>query len=157
MSRVLVTYFSASGTTKSIAEKVCKITEGTLYEIKPKKAYTNGDLNWMNPFSRSSKEMRNKSSRPEIEAVDLKLDEFDTIFVGFPIWWGVAPTIINSFLESLDFSGKKIVPFATSGGSGYGKSNDLIRKSLSKSTILVDGKVLNRIDEEEENWIKNNI
>ena len=157
MSRVLVAYFSASGRTKSIAEKVNEVVSGTLYEIKPKVAYTSSDLNWMNPLSRSSKEMRNKSSRPEIEEVNINLDDYDTVFVGFPIWWGIAPTIVNTFLESLDLSGKKVVPFATSGGSGYGKSNDLIKTSISESAALVDGKLINRVDEDAENWLKENV
>ena len=157
MSRVLVTYFSASGITKAMAEKVNEVVGGTLYEIKPKEPYTSSDLNWMNPLSRSSKEMRNKSSRPEIEEVNLNLDDYDTVFVGFPIWWGIAPTIVNTFLESIDLSGKKVVPFATSGGSGYGKSNDLIKTSISDTAELVEGKLINRLDDDAEQWLKENM
>lgn len=157
MSRVLVAYFSASGVTKSIAEKVNEIVGGTLYEIKPKEPYTKRDLNWMNPFSRSSKEMKNKSSRPEIEEVDLNMEDYDTVYIGFPIWWGIAPTIVNTFVESIDLSGKKVVPFATSGGSGYGRSNDLIETSISEGATLVDGKLINRIDDEATKWIESNM
>ena len=122
MSKKLVAYFSASGVTADTAKTLAKAAEADLYEIKPETPYTKKDLNWMNPLARSTKEMKDKSSRPTLADTDANIAEYDTIFVGFPIWWYVAPTIINTFLEAYDFSGKKIILFATSGGSGFGKA-----------------------------------
>ncbi len=121
MGKKLVAYFSASGVTKRYAETLAKAADADLFEIKPSVPYTNDDLDWKNSKSRSSVEMKNPDSRPEIAEKLSNMDEYDTVFVGFPIWWYVAPTIINTFLESYDFSGKTIIPFATSGGSGLGK------------------------------------
>ena len=152
----LVTYFSASGVTKAIAEQIKEELGADIYEIKPLEPYTKADLNWMNPFSRSSKEMKNKSSRPEIIEDGIDLSKYDTIFVGFPIWWGIAPTIINTFVEKYDFTGKTIYPFATSGGSGYGKSNELISQSLNGKGTLKEGKLINRFDKDGlRSWIIN--
>ena len=117
--KTLVAYFSASGVTANVAKLLAEAAEADLFEIKPAVPYTNADLNWMDKKSRSTVEMQDKSSRPAIAAPCSNLADYDTIFVGFPIWWYVAPTIINTFLESGDFSGKKIVLFATSGGSGF--------------------------------------
>ena len=114
----LVAYFSASGVTKAAAERLAKAAGADLFEIKPAVPYTRADLDWMNKKSRSSVEMNNPDSRPEIEARLSNMEDYDTVFLGFPIWWYVAPTIINTFLESYDFAGKTIRPFATSGGSG---------------------------------------
>ena len=111
MSKKLVAYFSASGVTKKAAELLAKVAGADIYEIVPKVPYTSADLNWMDKNSRSSVEMRDTSSRPEIAVGDAKIEDYDTIFLGFPIWWYAAPTIINTFLESYDFSGKKIVLF----------------------------------------------
>ena len=122
MSKKLVAYFSASGTTAAVAENLAKAAGADLYEIKPAVAYTRADLNWQDKNSRSSVEMRDKSSRPELADTNANIAEYNTIFVGFPVWWYVAPTIINSFLEAYDFSGKKVVLFATSGGSGFERS-----------------------------------
>lgn len=122
MSKILVAYFSASGVTKKVAEKLAALVNADIHEIKPKVPYTKADLNWMDKKSRSSVEMNDKTFRPEIVKEDLSLSSYDTILLGFPIWWYVAPTIINTFLENYDFSGKKIVLFATSGGSGFGNT-----------------------------------
>ena len=121
MSKKLVAYFSASGVTAKKAAKLAEALGADLYEIKPAVKYTKADLNWMDKNSRSSIEMQNKSLRPEIITGDIDIAPYDEIFLGFPIWWYVAPTIINSFLEAYDFSNKKIIPFATSGSSGFGK------------------------------------
>ena len=123
MSRKLVAYFSASGVTAKLAENLAEAIGADVYEIRPAVPYTVEDLDWRNKQSRSSIEMKNPASRPEISGKRDNMDEYDTVFVGFPIWWYVAPTIINTFLESYDFAGKKIIPFATSGGSGMGATN----------------------------------
>lgn len=141
--KVLVAYFSATGTTKKVAENLSKATGGDLYEIKPLKPYTNADLNWHDSNSRSSIEMKDHNSRPEMIKDDFSVSEYDTVFLGFPIWWYVAPTIVNTFLECHDFSNKKIILFATSGGSGFGKTVDNLRPSVSESTVIVEGDVLN--------------
>ncbi len=142
MSKKLVAYFSASGTTAAVAENLAKAAGTDLYEIKPAVAYTRADLNWQDKNSRSSVEMRDKSSRPELADTNANIAEYDTIFVGFPVWWYVAPTIINSFLEAYDFSGKKVVLFATSGGSGFGKAVSGLQPSAPKAEI-VEGEILN--------------
>lgn len=116
--KTLVTFFSASGITKIVAEKIAKTIGADLFEIAPKKPYTNKDLDWMDKQSRSTLEMKDKSSRPEISKTVNNIDDYDTILVGFPVWWYTAPTIINTFLESADFSNKTIIPFCTSGSSG---------------------------------------
>lgn len=113
-----------------------------LYEIKPEVPYNHEDLDWMNKKSRSSVEMNDKNSRPAITEDDAHIADYDVIFIGFPIWWYIAPTIINTFLEKYDFSGKKIVLFATSGGSGFGKAVANLQLSAPKATI-VEGKLLN--------------
>lgn len=143
MAKTLVAYFSASGVTKKIAEKLAAAAKADIYEIKPAVPYTKADLNWMDKKSRSSVEMGDKSFRPEIVKDDLDLSQYDTILVGFPIWWYVAPTIINTFLESYDFAGKKIVLFATSGGSGFGNTVKELKPSAPEAEI-VEGKLLNR-------------
>lgn len=140
----LVAYFSASGVTEAVAKKLAAIAEADLFEIKPKVAYTTADLNWMDKKSRSSVEMSNPDSRPEIANTLANMHEYDIVFLGFPIWWYVAPTIINTFLESYDFAGKTIVPFATSGGSGMGKTIDVLRP-LCVGAKWSFGKILNRI------------
>ena len=142
MSKKLVAYFSASGTTAAVAENLAKAAGADLYEIKPAVAYTRADLNWQDKNSRSSVEMRDKGSRPELADTNANIAEYNTIFVGFPVWWYVAPTIINSFLEAYDFSGKKVVLFATSGGSGFGKAVSGLQPSAPKAEI-VEGEILN--------------
>lgn len=140
MKRKLVAYFSASGVTAKLAETLSEAIGADLYAIEPEVPYTKADLNWMNKNSRSSVEMKDPASRPAIAGKRDNMDEYDTIFVGFPIWWYVAPTIINTFLESYDFAGKTIIPFATSGGSGMGKTNEKLQPSCPGAK-LVEGKV----------------
>ena len=135
--------FSCSGVTKKAAEAVASVADADLYEIKPEIPYTSADLDWTDPKSRSSIEMKDPSSRPAIAEKAAGMDGYETIFVGFPIWWYVAPTIINTFLETYDFSGKRIILFATSGGSGFGKTAAALKKSLSPDAALVEGKLLN--------------
>lgn len=144
MSKKLVAYFSASGVTAKYAEKLSEITGADLFEIKPGIKYTDADLDWMDKNSRSTVEMKNPDSRPEIAEKLSDMEQYDTIFVGFPIWWYVAPTIIDTFLESYDFSGKTIIPFATSGGSGMGKTEEVLRKVCPNADIK-NGKVINRM------------
>ena len=139
MSNKLVAYFSASGATGSVAKKLAEATGADIYEIKPKVPYTSADLSWNNSESRSSIEMRDKSSRPELADKNAKIDGHDVIFLGFPIWWYVAPTIINTFLEAYDFSGKTIILF----GSGFGRAVDGLKVSAPNSTIR-EGKLFNR-------------
>ena len=142
MAKKLVAYFSASGTTKKTAELLAEAAGADLYEITPKVAYTKADLNWMDKKSRSSVEMNDKKFRPEIEDKDANIAEYDEIILGFPIWWYVAPTIVNTFLERFDFSGKKVVLFATSGGSGFGNTVKELQPS-APNTEIVEGKILN--------------
>lgn len=146
MSKKLVTYFSASGVTKKTAEKLAKAANADLFEIEPQSPYTRADLNWMDKRSRSTLEMNDPSSRPVIAKKLDTMSEYDVIFVGFPIWWYVAPTIIDTFLESYDFTGKTIIPFATSGGSGMGKTEEILRKVCPKANWKA-GKMLNRASE----------
>lgn len=143
MSKKLVTYFSASGVTAAAAKTLAEAANADLYEIRPAVPYTRADLNWMDKQSRSSVEMQNKTLRPAIADTDAAVAEYDVIFVGFPIWWYVAPTIINTFLEAYDFSGKTVVLFATSGGSGFGKTLDELKVSVSDTANLVEGRLLN--------------
>ncbi|WP_313960896.1 flavodoxin [uncultured Parvimonas sp.] len=156
MSRKLVAYFSATGVTKKLAERVSKIVGADLHEIVPKEIYTEEDLNWMNENSRSSIEMKNKSFRPEIANKVDNMADYDTIYVGFPIWWYVAPTIINTFLESYDLKGKTIIPFATSGQSLMGNTNEELKNSC-KNSILKEGRRFDIKDSDEviKNWIEN--
>ena len=137
--KTLVAYFSASGTTKMVANRLAGAIGADLFEIEPKIPYSNQDLDWTNKNSRSSLEMNDRSSRPEVAKKVSNMEQYDKIFVGFPIWWYVAPTIINSFLEQYDLSGKTIVPFATSGGSGMGETNTHLEPSC-KGAVLKDGK-----------------
>ena len=143
MSKKLVTYFSATGTTANVASMLADAVGADIHEIRPKFPYSKVDLNWMDKQSRSTIEMNNKAFRPEIEYSDLKLEMYDVIFLGFPIWWYVAPTIINTFLESYDFSGKKIILFATSGGSKFGKTVEELKVSVHPSCEIIEGKLLN--------------
>ena len=122
MSNKLVAYFSAGGTTAGIAEKLAKVTEADRFEIKPKIKYTDADLDWNNPKSRSSLEMSELTTRPEIMFKNKNMDNYDVVFLGFPIWWYREPSIIDTFIEQYDFSGKVIVPFCTSGSSDIGKA-----------------------------------
>jgi flavodoxin len=141
--KVLVAYFSCSGKTRAVAEALAEVMGAELYEIIPEVPYTDADLDWHDKKSRSSVEMNNLSSRPAIAGAKANLADDDIVFVGFPIWWYLAPTIINTFLESYDFSGKTIVAFATSGGSGIGKSAEKLRGSVDDSAHVLEGKLLN--------------
>lgn len=143
MSKKLVAYFSASGKTAKVADMLADAVGADIYEIRPEVPYTKADLNWMNKKSRSSVEMNDKAFRPAIADKNAKIDQYDTIFLGFPIWWYVAPTIINTFLESYDFSGKKIILFATSGSSGFGKTVEDLKVSVPASCEIIEGKLLN--------------
>ena len=140
MSKKMVAYFSASGRTAETAKKLAEAAGAGLYEIRPAVPYTKDDLNWMNKQSRSSIEMSDHGSRPAIADNDADIKECDTVYVGFPIWWYIAPTIINTFLESYDFSGKKLILFATSGGSGFGRTAEKLRSSAPDAE-LIEGKV----------------
>ena len=154
MGKKLVAYFSASGTTRKVAEMIAQAAESDLYEIIPKQPYTKEDLDWKDKKSRSSVEMSDKKIRPEIAAADAQIDRYNYIILGFPIWWYVAPTIVNTFLESYDFSGKKIVLFATSGGSGFGNTVKELMPSAPDANI-VEGKIFNKTTKEEiAEWVK---
>lgn len=142
MSKILVVYFSASGVTAGAAKNLAKAVEADLYEIKPATPYTSADLNWNDRKSRSSVEMNDKKFRPELKDHDAPVAGHDTIFLGFPIWWYTAPTIINTFLEAYDFNGKSIVLFATSGGSGLGRTAEDLAGSCPGAEIK-NGKLLN--------------
>lgn len=142
MAKTLVAYFSASGNTKKKAELIAEGLGADLYEIVPKTLYTKADLNWMDKKSRSSVEMSDKKIRPELLKKDAHIENYDKIILGFPIWWYVAPTIINTFLESYDFSGKKIILFATSGGSSFGNTVSELAPSAPEAEI-VEGRIVN--------------
>lgn len=143
MSKKLVAYFSASGVTAKVADMLADAVGADIYEIRPEVPYTKADLNWMDKKSRSTVEMNDKSIRPAIADKNAKIDQYNTIFIGFPIWWYVAPTIINTFLESYDFAGKKIILFATSGGSKFGKTVEELKVSVPGSCEIIEGKLLN--------------
>lgn len=140
MSKALVAYFSASGVTKKLAQTLAEAIGADLFEIEPKVPYTRADLNWMDKQSRSTIEMQNPASRPELAGTCKSIADYDTVFVGFPIWWYVAPTIVNTFLESCDLTGMTVVPFATSGGSRMGKTNEKLEPSCAGAR-LVEGRV----------------
>ena len=154
MRKILVTYFSASGETKRVAEKIASITNGDLFEIEPKEKYTNADLDWTNKQSRSSVEMKNKSFRPEIKENSLDISSYDTILIGFPIWWGVCPTVVNTFIESKDFTGKTLIPFCTSGGSGMSYAENDLRKTYPNYNWKEGKRLTGRENNEDlKNWI----
>ena len=139
MKKVLVAYFSASGVTAKLAQKLASAIGADLHEIQPVTPYTDADLNWMDKKSRSSVEMNDKSFRPAIANKVENMEQYDVVFTAFPIWWYVAPTIVNTFLEQYDLTGKKIVPVATSGGSGMGNTNKELAPSC-KGAVLEEGK-----------------
>ena len=154
MGKRLVAFFSASGTTKKVAEMIASAADADMYEIMPKQPYSKADLNWMDKKSRSRVEMSDKKFRPEISDTDVLVEQYDEIILGFPIWWYVAPTIMNTFLEKYDFTGKKIVLFATSGGSGFGNTVSELKPSAPDAEI-VEGKVFHRVAKQEiEEWVK---
>lgn len=147
--KILVAVFSASGVTKAVGEEIARVTGGDFYEIVPRERYTSDDLNWMNKRSRSSVEMNDPAARPEIAGAVANMADYDVVIVGFPIWWGIAPRIIETFLESYDFSGKTILPFCTSGGSGVGRSDAALHKNVSGSVTWGKGVQINRPNEKE--------
>ena len=154
MGKRLVAYFSASGTTKKAAEMIASAVDADTYEIMPKQPYSKADLNWMDKKSRTSVEMSDKKFRPEISDTDVQVDQYGEIILGFPIWWYVAPTIINTFLEKYDFTGKKIVLFATSGGSGFGNTVSELKISAPDAAII-EGKVFHKTAKQEiAEWVK---
>ena len=154
MGKRLVAYFSVSGTTRKVAEMIASAADADMYEIVPKQPYSKADLNWMDKKSRSSVEMSDKNYRPEITDTDAHIGMYDEIILGFPIWWYVAPTIINTFLENYDFSGKKIVLFATSGGSGFGNTVRELKPS-APNAVFVEGKVFGKNTKQEiAEWVK---
>ncbi len=147
--KILVAVFSASGVTRRVGREIARVSGGDFFEIVPKERYTSADLDWTDRKSRSSVEMNDPSARPEISGTVENMDSYDTVIVGFPIWWGVAPRIIDTFLESYDFSGKKIIPFCTSGGSGVGRSDSALHADVSGDVKWEKGKQINRADEAE--------
>ena len=154
MSKSLVAYFSASGVTKRVAEKLAKETGADLFEIQAETPYTNEDLNWQNNMSRSSIEMNDRSCRPAIRSKVEDMAQYDVMFVGFPIWWYREPSIIDTFMEAYDFSGKTLVPFATSGGSGFGNTIKELQPSAPQAQF-VEGKLLNHVNKKSiEEWVK---
>lgn len=151
--KTLVAYFSASGKTAKVAAKLAKVLDADIFEIRPAEPYTKADLNWMNKKSRSSVEMRDRSSRPRIAAVLNNFNEYDTVYVGFPIWWYREPSIIDTFLESYDFTGKTVVPFATSGSSKMGETADNFRKLIPGARVLEGDRLPANISEKElQDW-----
>lgn len=155
MSKMLVAYFSASGVTAELAKRLASVIDADLHEIKPKIPYTSADLDWTNKKSRSTMEMNDKSFRPAIANEVKNMDQYNVIFTAFPIWWYVAPTIINSFLEQYDFSGKTVVPLATSGGSGMGNTNRELAPSCP-GAILKEGRrfSVNVSDKKLKDWVE---
>ena len=153
--KALVAYFSATGTTKGVAEHIANGLNADIYEIVPEEPYTDADLDYNDNNSRTTIEMNDPDARPAISGSVENMEQYDIVFIGYPIWWYVAPTIINTFLESYDFSGKTIVPFATSGGSGMGSTNEKLAPSCP-SAILMKGKMLNGLLSQEElkAWVK---
>ena len=152
--KVLVAYFSASGTTKGVAQQLAEVAGADLHEIKPEQPYTDADLDWNDKQSRSSVEMQDKKSRPAITGKITDMKDYDIVYVGFPIWWYTCPTIINTFMEAYDFQGKTVIPFATSGGSSIKKAcADL--KAAYPNLNWKEGKLLNRASKDElQKWVE---
>ena len=155
MSKNLVAYFSASGVTADAAKKIAQAANADLYEIRPEVPYTAEDLNWQDKNSRSSVEMNDRTSRPALADKNAKAEEYDVIFLGFPIWWYTAPTIINTFLEGYEFSGKTIILFATSGSTGFDKSAADLKVSVDDSAVIKEGIVIHgkQSPQEWKNWV----
>ena len=152
---ILVAVFSVSGVTKRVGEEIARICGGDFFEIVPKDKYTSQDLDWTNKKSRSSVEMNDPSARPMLADGVENMDSYDTVIIGFPIWWGIAPRIIETFLESYDFNGKKIIPFCTSGGSGVGRSDTALHKNVSGDVQWAKGIQINRPNEKDiRNWLE---
>ena len=153
--KILIAYFSATGTTKKVAEKIAELTGGDLYEIIPANPYSSADLNWHDNNSRTTKEMNDESVRPEIGSDDIDISQYKTIYLGYPIWWGDAPRIMSTFVEKYNFDGKKVIPFCTSGGSGIGRSGSNL---FAGSGNFVNGERLNSSADTNniQNFINNN-
>ena len=152
--KCLIAYFSASGVTAKTARQLAEAAGADLFEIRPEVPYTRADLNWMDKKARSTLEMADHGSRPAIAETCRDISQYDVVFVGFPIWWYIAPTVVNTFLESCDLAGKTVVPFATSGGSGMGETNRYLAPSCPDSRLL-EGRVLNRASQKEiAEWVK---
>lgn len=156
MSKILTAYFSTRGITADAAKKIAAAAGGTLCEIKPEVEYSDADLDWRDKSSRSSVEMQNKEIRPAILPTDVNIAEYDVILLGFPIWWYTAPTIVNTFLESCNFDGKRIILFATSGSSGFGSALADLKKSVGSTAKIEEGTVVHGTQsaEEWEKWVK---
>ena len=155
MKNVLMAYFSATGTTAKVAKKIGAVTGGDMFAIQPVTAYTPADLDWNDAGSRSSREMQDKAFRPPIAGKVPHMDQYDTIYVGFPIWWYVAPTIINTFLEAYHLQGKTIIPFATSGGSGMGSTNAGLQPSCSGAQLKAGKRFSSSASEKEiQKWVQ---
>ena len=155
MSKVLIAYFSASGVTAKMAEKLSTVTGADLFEIKPEVPYTKADLNWMNKKSRSSIEMEDRNCRPAIASRVKNMDQYDIVFVGFPVWWYREPSIIDTFMESYDFTDKTVVPFATSGMSPVGNSGKNMQELAPGAKVEAGKRFPNSVKESElKNWAK---
>ncbi len=153
--KILVAYFSATGTTAKVAERLASAIEADLFEIKPAQPYTNADLDWTDKKSRSSIEMTDTTSRPNMASKIDDISKYNIVFVGFPVWWYREPSIIDTFIESYDFSGKTIIPFATSGMSGIGDSGSNIQKLAPQAKVLTGNRFSNDISAEElKEWAK---
>lgn len=150
--KVLVAYFSCTGNTESIAKAIATEVKGDLYRITPEKAYTDADLDWRNKQSRSSVEMGDESSRPSLADKKAGVEDYDVIFIGFPIWWNTYPRIVNTFLESYNFQGKTIIPFATSGSSSIANSEKMLREHYGKGITLKSGRICNDGVEASKKW-----
>ena len=154
MNKILIVYFSATGTTEEIAQKLATVTGGELYKIQPEQPYTDVDLDWNNRQSRSSVEMNNPKSRPAIKGRKENIADYDVIFIGYPIWWNLAPTVVNTFIENHNLRGKTVIPFATSGGSTIGNSVATLKKNYPEINWR-NGKLLNRANEQSiREWTK---
>ena len=154
MRKILVAYFSTSGETAKLAKTIAGVVDGDLFEIAPEVPYTAADLDWMDKGSRSTAEMNDDNSRPAIATKITDMAQYSAVFVGFPIWWYVAPTIVNTFLETYDFRGKRIVLFATSGGSGFGNTVRELQNSVP-GTAITEGKIFHQATKREiKEWIK---
>ena len=154
-AKTLVAYFSATGNTAKVAEKLAKVVEADLFEIKPEQVYTDADLNWRNERSRSSIEMNDKTSRPAIATKVANMSQYDTVYIGFPIWWGREPSIIDTFMESYDFAGKKIIPFATSGSSGIGDTAENLKALAPNAQVDVGKRFTSTVSEKDlSDWVK---
>ena len=149
MGKSLVAYFSASGVTKKVATKLASAIGADIFEIVPKELYTSADLNWMDKKSRSSVEMNDRNCRPEISSKVDDMSKYDTVYVGFPVWWYREPSIIDTFMESYDFSGKTVIPFCTSGGSGLGDSAKNMQALASEAKVIDGKKFSSGVSEEE--------